>query len=130
MSMNVLCFTGNLGSDAEQRFTPAGDSIVGFSVALSHGWGQKKGTAWMRCSMFGKRGESVLPYLKKGQQVGVSGEFAPREYEKDGQTRISLDVRVNDLTLLGKRQDSQESPPTRHQSAQAVSYETEDDIPF
>lgn len=112
--MNVLNFTGNIGRDAETRFTTGGDPIVSFSVALSSGYGDKKTTSWMNCYMFGKRGESVAPYLKKGTLVGVSGEFCARAYtNKDGQEKISLDVRVNDLTLLGKSERSDSAPETR-----------------
>ena len=100
--MNVWNFTGNIGKDAEQRFTPNKDSVVSFSVAVKSGFGDRAATTWVRCALWGKRGESVLPYLKKGQLVGVSGEAALRDYQKDGATKSSLEVRVNDVTLLSK----------------------------
>ena len=59
--MNVLILTGNLGKDAVQRFTPSGDSVVSFSVPASSGYGDKKKTSWVNCTMFGKRGDSVCP---------------------------------------------------------------------
>jgi single-strand DNA-binding protein len=137
--MNTFCFTGNLGNQAEQRFTPSGDSIVNFSVAVKAGFGEKAVTTWVRCNLWGKRGESVLPYLNKGQLVGVSGELANREYQdKDGKARTSLEVRVNDLTLLGSKQDRSESndahtPEKREQKAAPTNGsfdELESDIPF
>ena len=42
--MNVWNFTGNLGKDADRRFTPSGDSIVNFSVAVKAGFGEKATT--------------------------------------------------------------------------------------
>lgn len=131
--MNVITFTGNLGKDAEVRYAPNGDTIASFSVALSHGYGDKKGTAWLRCSLFGKRAESIAPYLVKGQLVGIVGEFAPREYEKDGQTRMSLDVRVSNVDLLGKRNEDAPAPAQQRQEAQAQPGgfgDFADDIPF
>ena len=102
--MNSWNFTGNLGADAEQRVTPSGEPVVSFSVGVKAGFGDRATTTWARCQMWGKRGESVAPYLKKGQLVGVSGEASLREYDKkDGSKGASLEVRVNDLTLLGKR---------------------------
>ena len=104
--MNSWSFTGNLGNDAESRFTPSGDAVVSFSVGVKSGFGDKATTTWARCQMWGKRGESVAPYLTKGQLVGVTGELTLREYDKkDGAKGYSLEVRVNDLTLLGKRDD-------------------------
>src|SRR5574343_231594 len=109
--MNVFSFTGNLGNQAEQRYTQGGDSIVSFSVAVKSGFGDKAVTTWVRCTMFGKRGESVLPYLNKGQLVGVSVEFSARKWDdKEGNKRTSIEVRVNDLTLLGKSEREQDYP--------------------
>ena len=132
--MNVFSFTGNLGNQAEQRYTQGGDSIVSFSVAVKSGFGDKAVTTWVRCTMFGKRGESVLPYLNKGQLVGVSGEFSAREWDdKEGQKRTSVEVRVNDLTLLGGKSESQQDQrQTPKQPTKTVSHgdELDSDVPF
>lgn len=134
--MNAWNFTGNVGKDAEQRFIPSGESIVSFSVAVKSGYGDKALTTWVRCAMWGKRGEAVLPYLKKGQLVGVSGEAALREYEKDGVTKSSLEVRVNDLTLLGKAEpratNSAPAPqaPANDRNSGGGLADMIDDIPF
>lgn len=129
--MNVFSFTGNLGNQAEQRYTQGGDSIVSFSVAVKSGFGDKAVTTWVRCTMFGKRGESVLPYLNKGQLVGVSGEFSAREWEdKEGQKRTSVEVRVNDLTLLGKSEREQTHPARNEKQSPVKSGDLESDIPF
>jgi single-strand DNA-binding protein len=134
--MNSLNFTGNLGRDCETRFTPGGDAITSFSVALTSGYGEKKITSWMNCSIWGKRGESVAPYLKKGTQVAISGELALRPYtNKDGIEKVSPDVRVNDLTLIGGRStESAHAPsePKQKQNEQNGSGfdDFESDIPF
>ena len=136
--MNSWNFTGNLGRDAEQRYTQSGDSVVSFSVGVKAGFGDKATTTWANCSMFGKRGESVAPYLKKGALVGISGELNNREYQdKEGQKRYSLGVRVSDLTLLGGKQSgdsapSQPKPQQRNaQGAPKTSFvDMGDDIPF
>lgn len=115
--MNNWNFTGPLGKDAETKFIKSGEAVVTFSVAVTSGYGDKKATTWARCEMWGKRGESVAPYLLKSQLVGVSGEVTNREYtDKDGNKRTSLDVRVNDLTLLGKK-DSASAPQEPRQPA-------------
>lgn len=129
--MNVFSFTGNLGNQAEQRYTQGGDSIVSFSVAVKSGFGDKAVTTWVHCTMFGKRGESVLPYLNKGQLVGVSGEFSAREWDdKEGQKRTSVEVRVNDLTLLGKIEREQTHPARSEKQSPVKSGDLESDIPF
>jgi len=141
--MNNWNFTGNLGKDAETRFTPGGDAVVQFSVGVKSGYGDKATTTWARCAMWGKRGEAVAQYLTKGQLVGISGEVTLREYtDKDGAKRSSLEVRVNDLTLLGKRDGEQSAPRSDSTHAQNTSRsapaqnsggafaDMDDDIPF
>ena len=139
--MNSWNFTGNLGNDCEQRFTPGGDSVVSFSVGVKSGFGDKATTTWARCQIWGKRGESVMPCLTKGQLVGVSGEVTNREYtDKDGNKRTSLDVRVNDVTLLGKkdgaerqsepRQPADKPQQTAPQASGSGFGDFDDDIPF
>lgn len=120
--MNSWNLTGNLGRDAEQRFTQNGDSVVSFSVGVKAGYGDKATTTWARCSMFGKRGEAVAPYLTKGQLVGITGELSAREWtDKQGLARTSIEVRVNDLTLLGKRdaEPTHKQTPQQHQARPA-----------
>ena len=135
--MNSWNFTGNLGNDCEQRYMQSGDSVVSFSVGVKSGFGDKATTTWAKCAIFGKRGESVAPYLKKGTLVGISGEVNNREYQdKEGQKRYSLDVRVNDLTLLGGKSDRSESAPSQPakprnaQGAQGGAFDESDEIPF
>lgn len=132
--MNAWQFTGNIGKDAESRFLPNGDPVVSFSVGVKSGYGEKATTTWARCAMFGKRAESVSPYLTKGQLVGISGEVTLREWnDQQGQKRSSLEVRVNDLTLLGKKDGQQAAQPRQQAPAPQQSggfSDMDDDIPF
>lgn len=116
--MNNWSFSGNLGNDCESRFTPSGDAVVSFSVGVKSGFGDRATTTWARCQLWGKRGESVAPYLTKGQLVGIVGEVTLREYDKkDGGKGYSLEVRVNDLTLLGRKDAGDSKPAEPRQSA-------------
>jgi single-strand DNA-binding protein len=123
--MNNWSFTGNVGKDSEVRYTKDGDPILSFTVAVKSGFGKNESTTWVNCSMFGKRGETVAPYVIKGTQVGVVGEVNNREWvDKDGVKRLSLDVRVNDLTLLGGSKAKPDDSPQSHAP------EDSDSIPF
>jgi len=107
--MNIYNFTGRLGRDSETKFTQGGMAICSFAVAVDFGFGDKKGTNWLRCSLFGKRAEGNLPqYLVKGTQVAISGELRIREYDdKDGVKRTSVEVSVDKLDLIGGKQGNQ-----------------------
>jgi len=135
--MNSWNFTGNLGSDADMKTLSSGDAIVNFNVAVKAGYGDKATTTWVRCSIFGKRGEVVAQYLTKGTQVGIVGEAQLRPWtDKDGVEKSSLEVRVNDLTLLGSKDRDQAPRQAAQQARQgaakpAANFEDLDgEIPF
>ncbi len=105
---NVFSFTGTIGRDAEVRSTPSGQTVLSFTVANNIGFGDRQQTLWVRVSLWGKRAEGSLHnYLKKGQQVFVSGELSSREYQaNDGTNRTSLELNANIVDLVGKRNDN------------------------
>ena len=109
--MNVLTVSGNIGKDAVKR-DAGGTAVVGFSVAMKSGYGDKAQTIWLDCSLWGKQAESgLVQYLKKGQFVVLSGELGTREHE--GKTYLTL--RVNDVTLGGKSEQSNQQPQPQQQ---------------
>lgn len=109
--MNVLTVSGNIGKDAVVR--KAGEqSVAGFSLAMKSGYGEKAQTIWLDCSLWGKQAESgLVQYLKKGQFVVLSGELGTREHE--GKTYLTL--RVSDVTLGGKSEQSNQQPQQQPQ---------------
>ena len=123
--MNVFTFTGNIGADSVLRHT--GDSaVLGFSVAVKAGYGKREQTLWIDVSLWGKRGEAIEAYTKKGQQVAVSGEFSTREHE--GKTY--LQVRANNVTLLGKRDQAPDSGSQGFRESPKAEEFADKDIPF
>jgi single-strand DNA-binding protein len=130
--MNNLNAVGNIGSDAEVRFTKEGTAIASFSFALSSGYGDRKKTTWLRCNIIGKRGETFAPMLNKGSQVAITGEISLNEYvAKDGSNKSSLECLVNNVTLLGKKDAA-----APKEAAKANGYqnqpldEMDSDVPF
>ncbi|HLA74744.1 MAG TPA: single-stranded DNA-binding protein [Gammaproteobacteria bacterium] len=103
--MNIFTFTGRLGKDADIRYTASGIPVACFTAANDIGFGDKKRTQWVKCTIWGKLAESgVIPYLTKGREVAISGEVTLDEYTaRDGTNKASLSVRVVDLTLIGAK---------------------------
>jgi single-strand DNA-binding protein len=136
---NVFSFTGTVGRDAEVRVTPSGQSVLNVTVANNIGFGDRQQTLWVRVALWGKRAEGSLQnYLKKGQQVFVSGELSQREYQaNDGTTRTSLELNANIIDLVGKRNDQGQQQPqqqdyqqTPQPSNSPSSLDDFDDVPF
>jgi len=126
--MQTITIAGKLGRDAELRHTQGGDSVCSFSVAVDQRDGKDRSTNWFRVSIWGKRGESLAPYLLKGAAVTVAGAFSVSEYE--GKTQ--LNVRANEIALQGGRGDGSQGAPVEPQrdSRQAPVDDLADEIPF
>ena len=141
---NVFSFTGTVGRDAEVRYTPSGLAVLSVTVANNIGFGDKQQTLWVRVALFGKRAEGNLQnYLKKGQQVFVSGELTQNEYKaNDGSMKTSLELNANIIDLIGKRNESsqgqqayqaserQASAPQSSSGHDNFDAPYDDDIPF
>ncbi|MBL0161972.1 MAG: single-stranded DNA-binding protein [Bryobacterales bacterium] len=107
-SVNKVILVGNLGKDAETRFTTSGVAMSRFTVATSRRWKDtatgdwKEETDWHTVVVW--RQENLAQYLTKGKQVYVEGRLQTRSYEdKDGQKKYSTEVVADDVILLGGR---------------------------
>jgi len=127
--MNIFTFSGNLGRDAETRFSKTGTGITNFSVPVKSGWGQNEKITWVKCTMFGKKDANepngLAQYLLKGKLVVVTGEMVMEEWEKDGQKHAMTCCVVRDI-VLGSAKDE----PSGSVKAPAQVELVEDDIPF
>ena len=157
-SVNKVILVGNLGRDAELRYTPGGAAVAHLRIATTETWtdrnsGQRQEhTEWHSIDLWGKQAETIHEYLRKGRQIYVEGSLRTRQWDdRDGNKRYSTDVRASRVVLLGGRgegggaRDDQEYPRAapRAQGAEEASDRsrpapapaespelTEDDIPF
>ncbi|HMF74756.1 MAG TPA: single-stranded DNA-binding protein [Bryobacteraceae bacterium] len=107
-SVNKVILVGNLGKDAETKFTPSGVAKTTFSVATGRRWKDqqtgdwKEETDWSNVVLW--KSENLAPYLTKGKQVYVEGRLSSRSYEdKDGVKKYITEVVALDVILLGGR---------------------------
>lgn len=151
-SVNKAILVGNLGRDAEMRFTATGTPVATVSLATTERYtdreGQKKeDTQWHRIVIWGKTAESLHEYLTKGKQIYVEGRIQTREWtDKEGQKAKTTEIRADRIVLLGGPGGGSEgrgSRPQRERMAPAadagadhaadfapVDTPNDDDIPF
>src|SRR4029453_5190132 len=106
-SVNKVILVGNLGRDAELKFTPSGFPISSFSLAPTDRrkdkdkpWQEK--TEWHRIKLLGKQAESLQDYLKKGKQIYVEGRLETRSWDdKDGQKKYMTEIRADSIQVVG-----------------------------
>jgi single-strand DNA-binding protein len=117
---------GNLGRDPEMRYTPSGQAVTSFSVAINDNYtandGQKmERTIWVRISAWGKQAETCNQYLHKGSKVLVEGRLTadaatggPRIWNRqDGTPAASYEVTASTVRFLSPRTEGgggEESP--------------------
>ena len=106
-SVNKVILVGNLGRDAELRYTPAGAAVATINMATTEVWNDKAGqrqekTEWHRVVLWGKSAESLAEYLVKGKQIYVEGRLQTRQWDdKDGNKRYTTEIRGDRIVLLG-----------------------------
>ncbi len=100
--------TGNLTRDPELRTTPNGSTVCSFSVAVNRVYRdasgeQKEDVSFIVCSAWGKLGEMIAQYAKKGSGVLVSGRLDQRSWEDktDGKKRSRVEIVVEDFNFAG-----------------------------
>lgn len=104
---NSIGVSGRLGNDPDMRYTADGMAILSFNLAngvYKKGAENNTQTTWYRCTLFGKRAETLNEMLSKGSRVIVNGTHSLRDYtDKDGNARTSNEIAVNELTLLDSK---------------------------
>ncbi len=145
MTYHTVILVGNLGRDPEMRYTPAGQAVTNFSIAVNDDYTNNSGervkrTVWVRVSAWGKQAENCNQYLKKGSKVLVEGRLTadaatggPRIWTaQDGTSRASFEVSAQTVRFLSSRSETAEpgmgEPTAADEGVGAVG--DEGDIPF
>ena len=147
-SVNKVILVGNLGRDAELRYTPGGAPVSTLNLATTEVWNDKSGqrqekTEWHRVVLWGKSAESLSEYLVKGKQIYVEGRLQTRQWDdKDGNKRYTTEIRGDRIVLLGgggggggarasaAAQPRSSGAEQTETMGEPVSELTDDDIPF
>ena len=137
---HTVIIAGNVGRDAEMRYTPSGQAVASFSVATNRQYTassgeQVKETIWFRISAWGKQAEVCNQYLQKGRQVLVEGTLKPDENGaprvwtgNDGVARASYEVTAQTVKFLGGRGEG--APSDAPGAPDEPPAEAEEEIPF
>lgn len=145
--INRVCLVGRLTRDPELKFTPINTPIASFSIANNKSWKAQNGEKKENCSFFnciawGKTGEIIAQYFKKGQRIIIEGRLQQRSWnDKDGNRRSVVEVVVENFQFLDAPSSSKESgtapqEQTVSEPEYVPSYEDcspaflDDDIPF
>ena len=124
---------GTVGKNAEMRFTPKGDAVTSFSVAVDRSYKPKDGetvkrTIWYRAVVFGKLAE-ICKDIVKGDKLYLEGELqadwtsgSPKIFDKtNGDKGASFEVNVREIKFLS---------PKKTNAAEVSTGEDTQEFPF
>ena len=148
MSLNKCMIIGNLGRDPEMRYTPSGQAVTQFTVAVNRNYKGANGewqeeTEWFRVVAWGPLAERTAGYLRKGRKVYVEGRLQTRQWEdREGQKRYTTELVAQTVTPLDARprEDVEGAEPAASRPARGEpapvgeggdeTYADLDDLPF
>jgi len=110
VSLNKVMIIGNLGRDPEMRYTPSGQAVTQFTVAVNRNFKGADGewqeeTEWFRVVAWAQLAERTAENLRKGMKVYVEGRLQTRQWEdQQGQKRYTTELIANQVTSLDRRQ--------------------------
>ena len=150
-SVNKVILIGNLGADPEVRSLTSGAKVARIRIATSESYTNKEGervtnTEWHSVNLWRGLADIAEKYLTKGSSVYIEGRLRTRSYDhKDGVTRYVTEIEGDNMTMLGGRNDSNNSSSNFSESEQSApksaapsktkakapeANEDDDDLPF
>ena len=108
-NLNKVFLIGRLTRDPDLRYTPSGQAVTKFGLAVNRTYmskeGKKEETCFVNLVIWAKRAEVCAEYLRKGSLIFVEGALQYRSWEtKDNEKRSTIEVRIEDFQFLDKPQ--------------------------
>lgn len=137
-SLNRIMLIGNLGRDAETRFTTSNISVTTFSLATTHSFKNKEGswqneTTWHNIVSF-SLSDYFKENLKKGKKIYVEGRLTKRDYvDKENIKRFTVEVVAEKIILLDSGVSSEAASseqPEFTAASEVKGVEENEDLPF
>ena len=143
---NRVILIGRATRDPELRYTQGGTSVASLSIANNRSWTQnnekKEQVSFFNCVAWGKLGETISKYVKKGDKIAIEGRLQQRSWEKEGQKHSTVEVVIDNVQFLSTPNggSKSESAPMMGDEVkdgsvasfdqQSPSHFSDEDIPF
>lgn len=103
-SSNTVTLVGNVTRDPELRFTPSGQGVASFGLAVNRRWQNRQTNEWEEAVSFfdvvawGTLGENVSESLTKGTRVMVTGRLDQRSWDtQEGEKRSKIEIVADEI---------------------------------
>ena len=125
---NKVIMIGNLTRDIELKYLPSGSAIAKSAIATSHKYKMQDGTqkeevCFLDFTVFGKAGEVLNQYVRKGSKVMLEGRLIFEQWQaQDGTNRSRHSLRVDEFKFLDSKSDSAGGGQNNYNAPQQPSY--------
>lgn len=107
--MNKVILIGNLTKDPQLKTTHNGSAVCSFSLAINHGFGDKKEVDYIDCVAWKANAENLCKFMAKGKKIAVCGRIQKRKYEDTkGETRYITEVVADEIEFLSPMGEAKE----------------------
>ena len=103
---NNVSITGNATREPELRFTPSGQAVANFGVAVNRRWQNRQTQEWEEAVSFfditawAQLAENIAETVGKGTRVTVTGRLDQRSWEtQDGDKRSKVEIVADDVAI-------------------------------
>lgn len=103
--MNKVHLIGNLTKDVELRYTKNNTPVASYTIAVNTGYGELQETNFINITTWGKAGEFINKYFKKGQAIALTGRLKNRNYESNGVKHYGMEVVTEDIEFVGSKKE-------------------------
>lgn len=114
-----ITLIGNVGKDPELRIVSDGKKVASFSLAINDPLNKQQPPTWYKISVWGNRADTIMNYVRQGNNLFVEGRLDLREYtDQTGVKRTSAEVTANDFQFLGGKEQSNPAPTQSNDNAE------------
>ena len=135
--MNKVQILGTITREVEIKYTQSGTAIGSFGVAYNEKRKDQSGNyndvaMFFDVTAFGKTAENINNYFSKGSRILIDGSLDFQSWEKDGQKRSKVGIKVNGFDFIDRKNDTANQPkPPSQPSAQVPEIDISDEqLPF
>lgn len=128
--VNRVFLTGRLVADPDIRYTPTGNEVAHFRIAVSRNYKNKQDpsnwqeeTSFITIVAWNRLADKVEKTIKKGDLIFVEGRLRIREYEVDGNKRYATEIVARDIKLIVAK-------GAKEIEIEEATDESEPDVPF
>lgn len=115
--MNKVCLLGRICADPAVKEINGNNKLADFTLAVDRGLSKEakekaKQTAdFVRCKAWSQKAELIERYLKKGDQLALTGKIQTGSYEDgDGKKIYTTDVIVEGIDFMRKQSVEENEP--------------------